>query len=126
MLRWLSLHLTRRGDERHQSQVNEDRVLAADLVSELSDRLKEWQRFDIADGAADFDDDYVALGRQPLHCALDLIGYVRNHLHRGPEILATALLGDDVEINPPCGDVVSLCERPIDESLVVTEIEICL
>ena len=46
-----------------EREVDEDRVLAPDVVAELTDRLEERQRLDVADRAADLDDDDVVLGR---------------------------------------------------------------
>ena len=64
VLRRLGLELARGGDVRHQREVDEDRVLAADLLAELADRLEERQRLDVADGAADLDDhDVVSRAR---------------------------------------------------------------
>jgi hypothetical protein len=83
-------------------------VLAADVVPELSDRLEEWLRLDVADRAADLHDHHVVLGCDPAHRALDLVGDVRNDLHGGAEILASTLLRDDVEIDAAGGDVVRL------------------
>ena len=59
MLGRLGLQLAGGGDVRHQRQVDEDRVLAPELVAELADGLEERQRLDVADGAADLDDDDV-------------------------------------------------------------------
>ena len=106
VLRRLRLHLARGRDVRHEREVNEERVLAADLVAELADRLEERQRFDVADRAADLDDDDVVLGREPLDRGLDLVGDVRNDLHRRAEVLAAPLLGDDVEVDAAGRDVV--------------------
>jgi hypothetical protein len=51
---------------------------------------------------------------------------VRDHLHGGPEVLAAALLADDVEVDAAGRDVVRLRERPVDEALVVAEVEVGL
>ena len=51
---------------------------------------------------------------------------MRNHLNRRAEVLAAPLLGDDVQVDATGGDVVRLRERPVDEPLVVAEIEIGL
>ena len=48
-----------------QREMDEDRVLATDVVAELTNRLEEWQRLDVADRSADLDDHDVVLGRQP-------------------------------------------------------------
>ena len=39
---------------------------------------------------------------------LDGVGDVRDHLHGGAEIVAAPLLGDDVLVDAPGGDVVGL------------------
>src|SRR5689334_24635184 len=104
--------------------MNEDRVLAADIVSELSDRLEERQRLDVADSSTDLDDHDIALRREALHRRLDLVSDVRNHLHRRAEVFAATLLGDHAEIDAAGGDVVRLRQGAIDESLVVSEIEV--
>ncbi len=57
---------------------------------------------------------------------LDRVGDVRNDLDGRAEIVATALLGDDVLIDAAGGDVVVLRRRTAGETLVVTEIEIGL
>ena len=60
----LGLELARRRDVRHQREVDEDRVVAADVLAELADRLEERQRLDVADRAADLDDHHVVLRRE--------------------------------------------------------------
>src|SRR4029453_13954778 len=57
----LGLHLARGGDEWPERQVNKQRVLATDLGAELSNGLEEWERFDVADRAADLDDHDVVV-----------------------------------------------------------------
>ena len=108
VLRRLRLELTGGGDVRHQREMHEDRVLAADVVAELTDRFEERLRFDVADRAADLDDHDVGLGRDALDRRLDLVGDVRNHLHRGTEEFAAAFLGDHVQVDAPGRDVVRL------------------
>ena len=49
-----------------------------------------------------------------------------NDLHGGAEVLAAALLADDVLVDPAGGDVVLLGERAVDEALVVAEVEVGL
>src|SRR5258705_3052603 len=95
VLRRLGLDLTRAPHYRHQRQVHERAVVAAELDTELADGLEERQRLDVTDGAADLDHaDIRAVGAQ-LDAALDLIGDVRDDLHSGAEVIAAALLVDD-------------------------------
>src|SRR3546814_15766849 len=53
VLRRLGLQLAGRGDVGDQRDVEEQAALAAELVTELADRLQEGQPLDVADGAAD-------------------------------------------------------------------------
>ena len=72
-----------------------------DFLPELPDRFEERQRFDVADGAADLGDHHVhALGAARRMARLDLVGDVRNHLHRRAEVFAAALLADDGLVDP--------------------------
>ena len=81
-------------------------VLRADLEAQLADRLEERQRLDVADGAADLDDEHVvALGARE-DARLDLVGDVRDDLHGAAEVLAAALLLDHGRVDLAGGDVV--------------------
>ena len=56
VLRRLGLQLAGGADERHQRQVDVERVLAADVLAQLADRLEERLALDVADRAADLDE----------------------------------------------------------------------
>ena len=64
VLRRLGLQLAGGADERHERQVDVERVLAADVEAELADGFEERHALDVADGAADLDqhDVHVASG----------------------------------------------------------------
>jgi hypothetical protein len=51
---------------------------------------------------------------------------VRDHLHRGAEIIATALFGDDLLVDAAGGDVVGLGSADASEAFVVAEIQVGL
>ena len=51
----LGLQLAGRADERHEREVDVQRVVAADVLAELADRFEKRQALDVADGAADLD-----------------------------------------------------------------------
>ena len=56
----------RRRDVRHEREMHEDRILATEHRGpELTNRLEERQRLDVADRSADFNDDHVVLRREP-------------------------------------------------------------
>ena len=106
--------------------MDEDDMAARQIVAELADRLEERQALDVADGAADLDqhevDAIVALEDE----VLDRVGDVRNHLHRRAEEVAAPLLGDQLLIDAPGGDVVLPVGAPPGEALVMAEVEVGL
>ena len=126
MLGRLGLELAGGGDEGHQGEVDDERVVPPHLLAELPDRLEERQRFDVADGAADLGDHHVVSRSGAADGVLDLVGDVRDDLHGAAQVLAPPLLVDDRLVDPPGGDVVLLGERAVDEPLVVSEVEIGL
>ena len=83
---------------RHKGNVDIQAVVGAYLLPHLTYSLNEGLRFDIAYGAADLRDDDVRVGlfADVIDKALDLVGYVRYDLHGLAQILAPALLADDV------------------------------
>ena len=122
----LGLELARGGDVGHEREVDVAGVVAADVAAHLADRLEERQRLDVADRAADLDDQHVdALGRG-LDRGLDLVGDVRDHLHRAAEVVAAALLREHRVVDAARGDVVALAHARVAEALVVAEVEIGL
>ena len=100
--------------------------MARQLVAELADRFEERQSLDVADRAADLHQDEIDAVIAVAHEILDRVGDVRNDLDGGAEIVAAALLGDDVLVDAAGGDVVHPVGRPAGEALVVAEIEIGL
>src|SRR3546814_16075244 len=81
VLRRLGLQLAGRGDVGDQRDVEEQAALAAELVTELADRLQEGQPLDVADGAADLADDEVLVGEDRAHEGLAGVGDVGDDLH---------------------------------------------
>ena len=95
-------------------------------VAELADRLEEGQPLDVADGAADLDQDEIIGLVVGEHELLDGVGDVRDHLHCGAEVVAAALLGDDLLVDAAGGDVVGLHGGTAGEALVMAEVEVRL
>ena len=128
VLRRLRLQLARRLDERHERDVDVRDVLRADLAPELTNRLEERQRLDVADGAADLGDDDVGgrrLGRAA-DARLDLVRDVRDHLHRRAEEVALPLLAED-GVPDRAGAVARAAEEVlVDEPLVMADVEVGL
>ena len=101
-------------------------MAARQVVAELADRLEERQALDVADRAADLAEDEIEILIAVEDERLDRVGDVRDHLHRGAEIVAAPLLGDDVLVDAAGGDVVHAVRRPAGEALVVAEVEVGL
>ena len=128
MLRGLGLQLAGSLDVRHESDVHEHRVLAADLQRKFANGLKERQSLDVAGGAADLGNDHVraALFADQPDAILDFIRHMRDHLHRLAEIIAAAFLLQHGLVDLPAGEVVEARERGVGEAFVMPEIEIRL
>jgi hypothetical protein len=126
VLRRLRLEFAGGGNPRHQSEVNEQRALAAQLVAELPDGLEERQALDVADGAADLADEEIRIAGIGADELLDGVGDVRDDLHRRAQVVAAALLRDDRRVDAARGDVVALTRRHAGETLVVAKVEIRL
>ena len=117
VLRRLRLQLAGGADGGQPGDVDVEDVAAPDVLAHLADRLEERQRLDVADRAADLDDDHAvrrqpagrhaagALARDARDAFLDLVGDVRDDLDGAAEVVAAALLGDDALVDAPGGDV---------------------
>ena len=126
MLRRLRLQLAGGADERNQREVNVERVIAADVLPQLPNRLEKREAFDVADGAADLHEhDVDAMGHAPDR-VFDLVSKMRNDLHRPSEIVAAPLLLNDALIDLSRRPVRLLCWRRVGEALVMPEIEVRL
>jgi hypothetical protein len=128
VLRRLGLQLACGGDEGHVSQVHEGEVGGAELQAHLAHRFQEGQRFDVAHRAADLDDGHVDRLRvgAAQHELLDLVGDVRDHLHRLAEVVAAALLLEHALVDLAAREVIAALHPRGDESLVVAEVEVGL
>ena len=104
--------------------MNEDGVVAAEVLAHLADGFEEGEGLDIADGSANFDDGYVAVLGDLAHGVLDFVGDVGDDLDSFPEVVSATLFGDDLLVDASGGEVVVAGEAGVGEALVVTEIEV--
>ncbi len=126
VLRRLGLQLAGGRDVRHERDVDAERVLRARFDLHLADGLEERERLDVARRAADLDDgDVDPLGRVA-HARLDLVGDVRDDLHRRAQVLAAPLLRDDALVDAAGREVVLPRHARGREALVVSEVEVGL
>jgi hypothetical protein len=106
--------------------VNEAGIFLAILEAHLADGFEKGQRFDIAHGAADFHQRHVGILRTLANGTLDLVGDVRDDLHRAAEVIAAALLADHRLVDLAGREVVALAHLHVGEALVVAEVEVGL
>ena len=98
-------------------------VFRAFFLHELADRLIEGLRLDVTDRPADFYDRNVSV---PVQSALDLIGHMWNHLYRPAAVVPVALLIQHRPVDFAGRHIGIIVQALIDESLVVTKIQIRL
>ena len=113
-----------RRNEGHQREMHEDDVFRTKLEAHLANRFQKWQRFDVADRAADFDEHNVNSLGYFAKCGFDFVGNMRNYLNGFAEIVTTALFGDDGLVEATSGPVVVARQVRGSEALVVAEVEI--
>src|SRR5699024_7944939 len=116
----------------HQRDVQEETVVPADVVANLPGGFQKRLGFDIAYGATDFGDHHV--GPVPVLVGFahrqdpvfDLVGDVRDDLHRVAEVLASPFLGDHGGVDLSGGHVGRAGQVAIQEALVVPDVEVGL
>ena len=101
-------------------------MAARQIVAQLADRLEEGQPLDVAHRAANFHQHEVDMLVAVEDEFLDVIGHMGDHLHGAAEIIAPALLGDDLLIDAPGGDIVLLGGGTPGEALVMAQIKVSL
>ncbi len=120
----LGFELLRGSDPGDQGDMDEEGVVAAEILAHLSDRFKEWKALDVAHRAADLDNGDVHVGRDLAHGVLDLVRNMRDDLDGLAEVVAAALLRDDLFVDAARGQVVVAAEVGVGEALVVAEVEV--
>src|SRR6478672_6006455 len=108
--------------------MDEHRVVPPLFVSHLAYRFHKWQRFDIANSAADLDDDHVRLMllSDRSHGHLYLVRNVGDDLNGLAEVVASPFFLDDRKVDPTARPVIRLRQLGMCESLVVAQIKVCL
>ena len=122
----LGLELAGGGDPGNEGDVDEEGVVAAEVLAHLADGLEEGEGLDVADCAANLDDEDLAVGGDLAHGVFDLVGDVGDDLDGLAEVVSAALLGDDLLVDAAGGEVVVAGEAGMGEALVVAEVEVGL
>src|SRR5579859_2811544 len=125
MLGRLGLQLLRGSDPGHQRGVDKDCIFAPQLLPHLANGLQERQRLDIAYRPADLHNHHVCPMRSYLaHRILDLVGHVRNDLDGLAQIIAAALLENDLLVDATGSEVVLAGKVSVGKTLIMAEIEV--
>ena len=127
VLGWLCLLLTTRTNKRHKRDVQIANIVTASLVTELTNCLKERENFNVSDGSSDFSNDHISVVcSNTTDSALDLICDVRNYLNCLSQVITATFSGQNSLINGPCRCIRATCEILVNETLVVTKVEVGL
>jgi hypothetical protein len=106
--------------------MNVERVLAADVQAELADGFEEWHALDVTDRAANLDEHDVHIASRHPDRVLDLVGDVRNDLHRPAQIVPAPFLLNDGEVDLAGRPVAVARRHHAGEAFVVAQIQIRL
>jgi hypothetical protein len=110
---------------RHISEVDAEAV-ATELPTELAHTFDIRQRFDVAYSTTDFGDNEVEIASvaELFYVAFDFVGDMRDDLNSFAQEIATTFASDYVLIYATRCNVVGLRRRDVEETLVVTEVEV--
>ncbi len=126
VLRGLGFQLAGGGDEGHEGDVHEQSIFETELEAHLADGFEEGKGFDVADGAADFDDDHVHAFGNFFDGGFDFVGDVRDDLDGFAEVIAAAFFGENGFVDAAGGPVIVAGKFGVSEALVVAEVEVGL
>jgi hypothetical protein len=115
-------------EEGHEREVDEHAAVASLVHLKLAQGFEERERLDVAHRAADLGDhdvDVLCFRDEP-DALLDLVGDMRDHLHRAAEVVAAPLPPDDRVVDRAGGDVGAARGVDVGEALVVAEVEVGL
>jgi len=113
-------------DRDDQRDMDKHDIMPAAFGGDLSDRFQEWLAFDIAYGAADFDDSDVGIrGIEEVYPAFDFAGDMRDNLDGTAQEIAAAFLVEDIPVDLTGGDGGIEIEVFVDKSFIVAQVEVC-
>ena len=106
--------------------MNINGVFPADLKTYLTDSLQKGLAFNISRSAADFCNNHIGIGlfAYAVNKLLNFIGYMRDNLHRLPQILSPTLFIKHIPVNLACSKVRKFIKVLIDKSFVMTEVKV--
>ena len=122
------LQFLRSAQIRNQRYMDQNRIVMADFMLELTNGLQERLALDITYGTADLDDGDTGLiiRKIAVETALDLIGDMRDDLYRTSAVITTTLFLQYGPVYFTGGDIGILIQVLIDETLIMSQIQIGL
>ena len=78
------------------------------LTFELPHCFEKWLRFNITNGTANFYHRDIVLTSARINATLNLIGYMRNHLHSAAKIITTTLTTQNGFVDLATGEIIVL------------------
>ena len=111
---------------RHEGAVNIEDIIGADFPFHLTDGFQKGLGLNIADGTADLGDHHIGIAffARTQNAFFDLIGHMRNHLHRTAEIITATFFFQNGVINLAAGGVAVFGEIDINKTFIMTDIQI--
>ena len=101
-------------------------VVSACFVAELANGFKEREDLNVTYCSTHFRDDNISfVCGNSADTTLDFIGDVRNNLHGLSEIITTAFRSQNCLVNGTCCCIGTTCQILINESFIVTKVEVC-
>ena len=122
----LGLQLTGSRNIRHQGNMDVEHIVPAYFLLHLADSLHKWQGLDITYSTTDFGNNHIGTitSSYIIDTLLDFIGNMRNNLYSLAQIIATALLVENIPVYLAGGDIGALGQVDVDETLIVAQIQI--
>ena len=113
---------------RNQGHMNQNGVFMTHLVLELPDGLQKWLALNVSYRTAhlDYGDPLFPIGAGLIKPALDFIGDMRNYLDGSSAVISPPLLLQHGPVNLSGGHIGILIQALIDESLIMSQIQIRL
>ena len=126
VLSGLCLLLAAWSNERHQCDMEITHVVTASFITELANCLEERQDFNVTDGSAHFRDHYICVFcGNTANTTFDFVGDVRDDLHCLSQIITATFGRKNGLIDGASCCVRATSEILINESFIVTKVEVC-
>ena len=124
----LGFMLIRTGEIWHKRHMDVKAVAWANFVTHLTDRLQKRLALNVANRTADLGDHHIRVRRigNAVDKPFDLVGYMRNDLHRFAKVGTRALVGQNIPVDLSRGEVGESIQILVDKAFIVTQVQVGL